>query len=187
MEAEETVVNELKELGKPYIVLLNSANPSNENTISLTEELKNKYNVPVLAVNVELMQERDMYNILKEALYEFPVTEVKINIPDWIAILNPQHYVKKAYIDKIKESFISTDKIRDVDMITNYFNDSEFISKAYISNVDTSCGEVTINLSAPDELYSNVLKEIINVDINSKAELLCLFQDFNEAKKEYDQ
>ena len=185
--AEETIINELKEIGKPYIVLLNSANPSNDETIKLTDELKEKYNVPVLPINVELMQERDMLNILKEALYEFPVVEVKVNIPDWISILNPEHYVKKAYIDKIKESIVAIDKIRGVDTITNYFNDSEFIEKAYLSDIDTSTGEVTINLSAPDGLYNQVLKEIINVDISSKADLLYLFQDFNETKSEYDQ
>ena len=185
--AEETVINELKEIGKPYIVLLNSASPSSNETIKLTDELKEKYNVPVLPINVELMQERDMLNILKEALYEFPVVEVKVNIPDWISILNPNHYVKKTYIDKIKESVVAIDKIRDVDTITNYFNDCEYIEKAYLSDIDTSTGEVTINLSAPIGLYNQILKETIDVDINSKADLLSLFQDFNETKNEYDQ
>lgn len=187
VEAEETVVNELKEIGKPFIILLNTANPGSQEANNLTLELKNKYGVPVLPINVELMQERDMYNILKEALYEFPVVEVKVNIPDWISILNPQHYVKKCYIEKIKESVLSIDKIREVDSITEYFNDCEYIDKAYLSDVDTSTGEVTINLSAPKELYGQVLNEIINVDISSKADLLSLFQEFNETKTEYDQ
>lgn len=187
LEAEEIVINELKEIGKPYIVLLNSANPSNTETVNLTEELRNKYNVPVLPINVELMQERDMLNILKEALYEFPVAEVKVNIPDWISILNPNHYVKSEYISKIKESVLAIDKIRDVDSITEYFNNSEYIDKAYLSDIDTSTGEVTINLSAPNGLYETVLKEIINVDVSSKADLLSLFQDFNDTKSEYDQ
>ena len=185
--AEETVINELNEIGKLYIVLLNTANPASNDTINLTEELKNKYNVPILPINVELMQERDMLNILKEALYEFPVAEVKINIPNWISILNPEHEVKKEYIEKIRESVIAIDKIRDVDKIIDYFKDSEYIDKAYLSNIDTSTGEVTINLTAPDNLFSKILKEIINVDISSKADLLSLFQDFNEAKNEYDQ
>ena len=133
------------------------------------------------------MQEREMLNILKEALYEFPVVEVKVNIPDWISILNPDHYVKKAYIDKIRDSIVAIDKIRDIDMITSYFDDCEYIDKAYLSEIDPATGEVTINLSAPSDLYSQVLKDIINVDINSKADLLNLFQEFNEAKSEYDQ
>ncbi len=187
VEAEETVVNELKELGKPYILILNSANPSSEATIKLSEELKIKYDVPVLPVNVEMMQERDMYNILKTALYEFPVVEVKVNIPEWISILKPDHEIKKVYIEKIKESFLAIDKIRYVDNITDYFNDCEYIEKAYLSDIDVSTGEVTINLSAPNDLFDRVLKEIVNIDISSKAELLNLFQDFNEAKVEYDQ
>ena len=187
LEAEETVITELQEIGKPYIVLLNSVNPSAEATIKLADDMKEKYNVPVLPINVEQMQERDMYNILKEALYEFPVAEVKVNIPDWISILNPNHHVKKSYIDRIKESALSIDKIRDVDLITNYFNDCEYIEKSYLSSVDPSTGEVTINLSAPSELYSQVLREIIDIDISSKSNLLKLFQDFQEAKYEYDQ
>lgn len=187
VEAEENVVNELKEIGKPYIILLNSANPSSNDTTSLTSQLHDKYNVPVLPINVEMMQERDMYNILREALYEFPVIEVKFNIPDWISILKPDHYIKKIYIEKIKESVLSIDKIRDVEIITSHFNDCEYIERAYLSDVDTSTGEVTISLSAPNNLYNQVLKEIINIDITSKADLLNLFQDFNEAKNEYDQ
>ncbi len=187
ISAEETVINELKEIGKPYIILLNSSNPSSDTTIKLTEELKEKYNVPVLAINVELMQERDMYNILKEALYEFPVVEVKVNIPDWISILNTNHYVKKEYINKIKESVLSINKIREVDEITDYFNDSEYIEKAYLSDIDAANGEVTISLSAPVDLYNKVLNEIIDIDVSSKVDLLRTFQEFNEAKMEYDQ
>ena len=187
VEAEETVINELKEIGKPYIVLLNSAVPADEKTIKLSEELKEKYNVPVLPINVELMQERDMYNILREALYEFPVVEVKVNIPDWISILNPDNIVKKTYIDKIRDSILTIDKIRDVDKITNYFDDCEYIEKAYLSEINTANGEVTINLSAPNNLYNKVLKETIDIDISSKADLLNLFQDFYETKKEFAQ
>ena len=80
IEAEETVINELNEIGKPYIVLLNSVNPGAETTLELAGKLRTKYNVPVLPINVEQMQERDMYNILKEALYEFPVVEVKVKV-----------------------------------------------------------------------------------------------------------
>lgn len=187
VEAEETVINELKEIGKPYIVLLNTTNPSGEEAIKITNNLSVKYSVPVLPINVEMMQERDMYNILKEALYEFPVVEVKVNIPDWISVLSPNHYVKKCYVEKIKESVLSIDKIRDVEKITQYFNDCEYIENSYLSDVDTSTGEVTINLSAPNSLYNQVLREIINIDISSKADLLYLFQEYNDTKTEYDQ
>ena len=187
IEAEETVINELKSIGKPFIVLLNSVHPMLPDTEKLANDLNKQYNVPVIPVSVENMQERDMYNILKEALYEFPIEEVKVNMPEWIAILNHDHYLKKEYINKIRESVVEVDKLRDIDKITDGFKDSEYISKSYISSVETSLGEVTIQLDAPNELYNKVLNEIIDVDITSRAKMLSMFQELNEAKVAYDQ
>lgn len=95
LEAEKTVIEELSSLGKPYIVLLNSAHPMLPDTEKLAESLKEQYKVPVIPISIEAMQERDMYNILKESLYEFPIEQIKVNMPEWIAILNPDHYLKK--------------------------------------------------------------------------------------------
>ena len=133
------------------------------------------------------MSERDIYSILKEALYEFPVVEVRVEMPKWIACLSSTHWLKKVYIDKIKESVIEVSKIKDIESITSHFVNCEYISKAYLSNVDTSTGIITITLNSPGELYNQVLKEIIGVDIKNKADLLSLFQSYNEAKVEYDQ
>lgn len=187
ISAEETVISELKGIGKPYIVLLNTANPDDDNAMELTRQLHEKYDVPVIPINALKMQERDMYNVLKEALYEFPISEVKINIPDWVAVLKSNHYVKKTYIEKIRESILSIDKIRDVDNIIKYFEDCEYIEKSYLSSVDPSTGIATINLSAPNGLFDTVLNEIIDIDVTSKTALLKLFQEYSDAKAEYDQ
>ena len=187
IKAEEQVVSDLKDIGKPFIVILNSVHPMIPETEKLAYELKEKYGVPVIPISVENMQERDMYNILKEALYEFPIEEVKVNIPEWIAILDFEHDIKKEYIKRIKDSVIEVNKLRDIENITYSFNDCQYIDKAYISDVDTSNGIVTIQLDAPDNLYSNVLNDIIGTDISSKAKLLAMFQELNIAKREYDQ
>ena len=187
LEAETRVVTELKNIGKPFIVILNSTHPSLPETEKLSEKLREEYNVPVLPISIEAMTEKDMYNILREALYEFPVLEVKVNMPEWIAILNPDHAVKKSYIDSIKESIIEIDKLKDIENITNHFIENEYIEKAYLSDVDSSTGIVTVNLVAPKGLYQKTLEEIIKVDVKNKADLLSLFQEFNTAKKEYDQ
>ena len=157
VEAEERVVNELKEIGKPFIVVLNSSHPMLPETERLAEKLKESYGVPVLPISVENMSERDIYSILKEALYEFPVLEIKVNMPEWIACLSPSNWLKK------------------------------YIEKSYITEVDTSTGVITLNLDSKPELYNPVLKEIIDIDVSNKAELLKLFQDYSEAKQEYDQ
>lgn len=138
-------------------------------------------------MNIESMNEKDMVQILREALYEFPVLEVRINMPEWIAILNPDHKIKKAYIESIKESVTEIDKIKDVEKITNHFLENEYIEKSYLSDIDTSTGIITVNLTAPNKLYNEVLKDLIDVDIQSKTDLLSLFQELHIAKKEYDQ
>ncbi len=187
IEAEKEVMNELKDLNKPFIVVLNSIHPMMPETIKIAEKIRSDYNVPVIPMNIDTMSEKDVTEILREALYEFPVLEVSVNIPEWISILNPDNWLKKIYIDKIKESVIEIDKLRDVDNIANHFSNCEYISKAYVADVNTSTGEVTINLNAPNELFDTILKDSIGINVNSKAELLKLFQDYNEAKIEYDQ
>ena len=186
LDAEHRVIDELKSIGKPFIVVLNSTHPNLPDTEKLKEEMEKEYNVPILPISVEAMNEKDMLNILREALYEFPVLEVRINMPEWIAILNPDNEIKKSYIDSIKESVIEIDKIKDINKITEHLLENEYIEKCYLSDIDTSTGIITVNLTAPIELYNKTLKELINVDIKSKKDLLSLFQDYNTAKKEYD-
>ena len=187
IEAENRVIEELKNIGKPFIVILNSTHPTLPETQKLAESLKETHQVPVLPISIEAMNEKDMYNILREALYEFPVLEVKVNMPEWIAILNHDHPVKQNYINVIKESVVEIDKLKDIEHITDHFLNNEMIEKAYLSEVDPSTGVITINLTAPANLYNQTLTEIIKVDIKSKADLLALFQEYNVAKKEYDQ
>lgn len=187
LEAETRVIEELKNIGKPFIVILNSTHPTLPETQRLAESLKEEHQVPVLPISIEAMNEKDMYNILREALYEFPVLEVKVNMPEWITILNPDHPVKQSYINAIKESVVEIDKLKDIEHITDHFLNNEMIEKAYLSEVDPSTGIITITLTAPADLYNQTLTEIIKIDVKSKADLLALFQEYNTAKKEYDQ
>ena len=187
LEAEERVIEELKAIGKPFIVVLNTTHPTLPETERLAESIKEAHNVPVLPINVDQMNEREMISILREALYEFPVLEVKVNMPEWIAILNANNEIKRKYIDVIRESVMEVDKLRDIEKITEHFRSNEVIEKAYLSDVDPSTGIVTINLEAPSALYSDVLRDIIKIDVTSKAGLLSLFQDYEEARREYDQ
>jgi len=185
--AEKRIVSELKEIGKPFIVVLNSTHPTDTITTTLAEELSKEYDVAVIPISVLDMSERDMYGVLKEALYEFPVIEVNASIPDWIACLSPNNWLKKIYIDKIKESVFEIDKIKDVSKITEHLDTSEYIKRAYLSEVDPSTGEITISLEAPSGLYDQILSEVIGVNVTTRADLLALFQDYNDSKQEYDQ
>ena len=184
MEAEEKVITELKAINKPFIVILNTTHPSNEETIRLADNLTKNYEVPVLPININEMSERDMLDALKTALYEFPVLDVEVNMPNWIHELDNNHKVKMHYLEKIKESMTSISKLKDVDKIISYYDDSEYISKAYISNVDAASGIVTLNLDSSDELYNETLKEVLGGMTLNKSSLLKIFMEYSSDKDE---
>ena len=167
-------------------MVLNTTDPSKKEVLDLTNELKDKYKIPVLPMNVLSMNEIEVTSILREALYEFPVTEVKVNIPEWIGVLKPNHYLKKEFMDKIKESVVEVDKLRDVDTIISHFDDFSYLNKAYMSEVDPKTGIIILNLEVKEELFETVLNEMIDIDITNKAGLLAMFQDYKESKTEYE-
>ena len=186
INAEEKVINELKSINKPFIVIMNSIHPNSEETVSLINSMKDKYNVPVIGISVENMTETDITNILKEALYEFPVTEIEFNIPDWVSVLNNTHPLKSKFITKMKESITNVDKLRDVENINLNLISDDDITNAYISSLDTDNSKVTINLDGSDEEYNSILNELVGNSINSKGDLIKIFQDLNEGRNEYN-
>ena len=184
VEAEEKIVGELKEIGKPFIVILNTVHPTNTETVELSRSLSNTYDVPVMPINVETMNEKEIMNILKEALYEFPILDICINMPEWVHVLPNNNKIKMHYLEKIKESVISVNKVKDVDYIISHFEDSPYISKSYISELDTANGVVTLNLESPNELYDETLKSLMGETATTKAGLLKIFATYKESKEE---
>lgn len=184
IESEDKVVNELKNINKPFIMVLNSKTPNSVETKALSKSLKEKYNIPVIPMSVENMTEEDIIKILQEALYEFPVEYIEFQIPDWVGILKPSHPLKKKIIDKMKETTINIDKLRDVNNLNIEIEDED-ITKSYISSLDTDNSLVTITLETKEELFDDILKEIVGEKITSKGELLKMFQDFSEGRNEY--
>jgi stage IV sporulation protein A len=187
LEAEERVVEELKEVGKPFIMIVNSVQPHHPNTVALRESLQEKYDIPVLAMSVEGMRESDVYSVLREALYEFPVLEVNVNLPSWVMVLREDHWLRESYQEAVKETVKDIKRLRDVDRVVGHFNEFEFIDRAALAGIEMGQGVAEIDLYAPDELYDDILKEIVGVEIRGKDHLLSLMQDFAYAKAEYDQ
>lgn len=186
LEAEEKVISELLSIGKPFIIVLNTSKPNSNEAREIKENLESTYSVPVMAMNVESMEEREILEILRQALYEFPVMDIQIDIPEWVHVLSNNHEIKKHYLEKMKESVTNVSKVRDVEGIISHFTDSEIISKAYISNLDTSNGVVSIRLESDDALYQNVLKSLVGDAATSKAGLLKVFTTYAEGKEELD-
>ncbi|SEP68338.1 stage IV sporulation protein A [Piscibacillus halophilus] len=187
VEAERKVVEELKEVGKPFIMVLNSSRPHELETMELRNELAEEYDIPVLPVSVENLREEDIYNVLREALYEFPVLEVNVNLPSWVMALKENHWLRKQFQGAIQETVQNIKRLRDVDRVVGDFYDYEFITDAHLSGMEMGEGVAEIDLHASDDLYDQVLKEIVGVEIRGKDHLLELLQDYADAKREYDQ
>jgi stage IV sporulation protein A len=172
IEAEERVINELKEVGKPFIMVVNSAQPYHPSTETLRSSLAEKYDIPVLAMSVESMRDSDVLNVLREALYEFPVLEVNVNLPSWVMVLRENHWLRESYQEAVKETVKDIKRLRDVDRVVQQFSDFDYIERAGLAGIEMGQGVAEIDLFAPDELYDDILKEIVGVEIRGKDHLL---------------
>lgn len=186
-EAEARVVEELKEVGKPFIMVVNSVKPTSQETELLRQELTEKYDIPILSMSIESMTEHDVYNVLREALYEFPVLEVNVNLPSWVMVLKDEHWLRTNYQEAIQTTVKNIKRLRDVDQIVGNFSEFDYIDKANLAGMEMGDGVAEIDLHAPDYLYDQILKEIVGEEIRGKDHLLELMQDFAFAKREYDQ
>ncbi|QGH34799.1 stage IV sporulation protein A [Gracilibacillus salitolerans] len=186
-DAESRIVDELKEVGKPFIMIINSVQPYNQETELLRQDLTEKYDIPVLSMSVESMTEHDINNVLREVLYEFPVLEVNVNLPSWVLVLDESHWLRQNYQIAIEETVKDIKRLRDVDHVIGQFDQFDYIQQASLAGIEMGEGIADIDLHAPDELYDQVLKEIVGEEIRGKDHLLQLMQEFTNAKKEYDQ
>ncbi|ETI93198.1 MAG: hypothetical protein Q606_CBAC00354G0017 [Intestinibacter bartlettii DORA_8_9] len=186
IEAEERVIDELKSMNKPFVVILNSLTPKDEKTEILRNELEEKYEVPILAVNVEQMEEPDIENILETVLYDFPLNEIRINISKWVEGLEKNHWIKESIISTLKQCIANLQKIRDIDDIVNGFENLEFLDGVTVENVELGEGVVNIQLSTKQELFYNVLEEKSGFKIEEDSQLLNLVTTLSKVKQEYD-
>jgi stage IV sporulation protein A len=186
IESEERVINELKEVGKPFIVIINTVRPQHPDTEAMRQELMAKHDVPVLALSVESMNEQDINSVLREVLFEFPVHEVNVNLPSWVMVLKEEHWLRQSYEESVRDTVKDIKRLRDVDRVVGLFGEFEFIDHASLAGIEMGLGVAEIDLYAPDDLYDQILKEVVGVEIRGKDHLLQLMQDFAHAKAEYD-
>ncbi|MCZ8520544.1 MULTISPECIES: stage IV sporulation protein A [Paenibacillus] len=186
VDAEDRIIGELKEVGKPFIVIVNSTKPQSDAVAELRSELQAKHDVPVVAMSVANMNEDDMTSVLREVLYEFPVHEVNVNLPSWVMVLEENHWLRSSFENSVRETVQDIRRLRDVDRVVGSFEEYEFIDKAALAGMNMGQGVAEIDLYAPDELYDRILMEVVGVEIRGKDHLLQLMQEFTHAKREYD-
>jgi len=186
IEAERRVINELKEIDKPFIIVLNSTRPMDSQTLKLKEELEAKYAVPVVNVNCAQMRLEDVNAIMEKILYEFPISEIGINIPRWIETLEDDHWLKVDLMDSIRDAFKNISKIREIKGCVNRLGEYDHVKKAFVERIDLGEGNVAVELNAEDGLFYRILSEETGFEIDGDHRLIGLMKDLARIKKEYE-
>lgn len=185
-KAEERVINELNELNKPFIVLLNSKNPRSASCRQLADTLSEKYSVKVIPVNCLELSGEEINKIITEMLYEFPVKELQVDFPKWITGLEKEHDIKKSIYTSIKKSASDIAKMRDGRFFADKMTKADKLNGCNVSGIDLSCGKITVKLDVKPELFYGVLSEKTNLKIADEQGLMNTLLDLARVKKEYD-
>ena len=186
VEAEERVINELKALNKPFVVLLNSTEPDSAACRNLAKTLTQKHNVRVLPVDCVKMEKEQINDILTELLYEFPVKELQVDFPKWISALEREHEIRKKLYSSIAKSASALSSMRDGKGFSEKISEAENVSGCSVSEMDLSKGCIRVKLDMVEEMFYRVLSEKTGLDIKDDQELMRGLLDLMKAKKEYD-
>ncbi len=186
VNAEERVINELKNLNKPFVIVLNSKHPNAESTIELAKSLELKYETSVICINCSELTLDDINNIFSKVLYEFPINQININFPKWIDILEDSHPLRTTLLNDLKSAFENTKILKQVDTSIKTLSTSEIVKKASIDKIELGNGTVYISIELQETLFYNVLTEISGEKICNDGDLFKTISEFSEVKKQYD-
>ena len=186
VEAESRVVNELKELNKPFVIVLNTNNPSSDESRSLANELEEKYGVSVIPTDCTNLNNEDINNIFGKILYEFPIERININFPSWIDGLDNDNELRQELFKEIKDAFKDVSTIKTINESVARISKTDIIVKTTIDKVDLGTGTVTIEISLNNMLFYKVLTEMTGIQMNNEADLFATIDNLSKVKKEYD-
>lgn len=186
ISAEERVVKELKDLNKPFIIVLNSEEPYSEYTKQLATKLEEKYQTAVIPTDCANLNSDDLNDIFARVLYEFPVEQVNINFPKWVDGLCDDHWLKQSLYTQIKEAFQDVKVLKQVDHAIGKIYKTDIIEKTSLEDILLGNGNVNIYIQLKDELFYKVLTEISGVEIQNEGDLFSIITTLASTKKEYD-
>ncbi len=185
-EAEERVIEELKQLNKPFVILLNSMHPNSDDTLALRGGLEEKYGVPAISLDVANMDIEDINGILGRILLEFPVTQIGFNFPKWVDALDEDSALRIDLLDSIKETFKGVSNIREAKGTVANLNNYDFIKNARIEKASLGNGNILVELEAPDGLFYRTMSEVTGFDISDDFKLAGLLKNLAGVKRDYD-
>lgn len=186
IEAEERVVNELKELNKPFVIVLNTDNPYSDYTMALAQKLEEKYNVAVLPTNCANLNMDDIHQIFGRILYEFPIEQINIDFPRWVEGLEDNHPLKQELYKQIKDAFNNVTIIKQIDNSIGSIQKTDIINRTSLDEIKLGTGTVNVSIALKEELFYQVLTEISGVNVANEGDLFSIITELASTKKEYD-
>ena len=185
-EAEMRVVNELKEIGKPFIMLLNCENPFSSEASHLRNELEERYKVPVMPINCKTMTENEIMMVLSTVLSQFPIKQIEFKFPGWVQALDNANPIKADIFKALRETARDINKICDASDCVSKIREREFITDAAITETLPGEGKININVSLPESLFYETLSRNAGMDIKDDKALVKILSELSHAKKKYD-
>ena len=185
-QAEERVISELKEIEKPFVVLLNCTKPKSESARKLALELSVRYSVSVIPVNCIELDEQEIIEILRSLLYEFPLTEMRVNFASWISRLEKGHWLRKEIYSSVFEAAKTMKKVKDAEGFSSCVTGADDITGSRIENIDLATGSVTVSVSVKPELFYKILTEKTGLEIKDEQSLMSDIIELSKVKKEYE-
>ena len=186
IKAEERVVSELKNLNKPFVILLNSYEPNSAETQNLANKLSEKYNTSVIPINCAELSIEDINNIFSKVLYEFPAQRIAIKFPKWIDGLDFNHPLKSELMAEIKDAFNDANVLKDVSNCSQKISKTEIIENTIVQDIQLGSGIVNIKIELKDELFYKILSEMTGVEIENEGDLFGIISELSTTKKRYD-
>ena len=184
--AEERVINELKEINKPFITLLNSVDPYSEQSKNIVNYMQNKYNITVIPVNCMELNTEQIKDILSKILYEFPIKEVKIDFPKWLLNLEKDHWLKSDIYSSIKNSSQKANKIKEAKNIAQDICVSNFVKDSYLDLIDLGTGTANVKVNLKDGLFYKILGEKTGIIVENDCQLMEHMLDLAKLRKKYE-
>lgn len=185
-EAESRVIEELKEIKKPFIVLLNSQKPNSKETIEIANSIRNKHDVEVVILNCLNLNESKICKILEKVLHRFPVKQINIDIPKWVTALNTNHWLKNEVYSTIKTTFNQKILINQIKPLTKEIEKSKHILKANFDQIDLGTGIAEIKIELEKSLFYKILSETTGLEIHNQEDLMPCMIKLAEMKKKYE-
>lgn len=186
VEAEEKVVSELKATGKPFVLIVNSTNPTGQEAQNLAESLAKKYNVSTMTLNVKEMSSKDIENIFEKVLLEFPIKSLKVKMPDWLCALDGDDQIIKAIIEEVKKFGDGAEKIGQIDKTNVAFLENDDFEPLTVGSIKMGEGTIEFDVKPKQSLFFKVLSRQCGTEIKDDYHLVRYIKELAFAKQEYD-